>query len=294
MQKKVNNRQLTVQGLKNADVNVDGKVNGTDALIVSAIVAGWDIDVPAKNFTAYGDAEEDGRIDQNDITAIENHISGKKILIGQAKKNADFNGDGNIDGVDVASLKAYRESTTNSYLQPLIEPGETVEERPELNYGIVELYKISRNVPYVKIKGKEYMVRTLDVEYYDSNEKIMTLLDSFVLFDRYTTDIVIKTHYTTDILVQGARVEEIEEELITLSGSYSGTYDLESENLDKKLSEYIFVKAEVYKNAKGAVVFDTDIDELEYSDVARYISKGDVIMVNNQHKLVLIVEGFEA
>ena len=42
--------KLTDQGLKNADVNADGKVNGTDAEIILKVDTGYDIELPAKDY----------------------------------------------------------------------------------------------------------------------------------------------------------------------------------------------------------------------------------------------------
>ena len=123
--KKLNGFNTTIpeQGMKNADVNLDGKVNGTDVLIMELVLADWDVAMPAKDFTSYGDATLDGRLNLDDVTKITNYIAGKATLDAQAKKNADVNGNGKIDQADATSLKAYIDSKSNTeYIIPLAEP----------------------------------------------------------------------------------------------------------------------------------------------------------------------------
>ena len=131
---------ISKQGLKNADVNIDGKVNGTDAIIIFYLSNGKDIKLPAEGITVYGDVNEDGWLNKEDVTKLSNYISGKTALNAQAKKNADFNGDGIINEIDVSSIEAYinTQSDKNKGMV-LLTPGKTVEpEKPvEIVYGDV-------------------------------------------------------------------------------------------------------------------------------------------------------------
>ena len=43
---------LTKQGKKNADLNADGMINNTDVLILNQYLAGWDVELPAKEYVA--------------------------------------------------------------------------------------------------------------------------------------------------------------------------------------------------------------------------------------------------
>ena len=130
------NIKLSDQAKKNSDVNVDGKVNGTDlSLLTSFVYGGSIIALPAKGIAAYGDVNLNGQLDSSDIAKLEQYLAGSTSLGTQEKKNADFNGDGKINETDVLSLEAYLESqNTNNYIIPLIEPGETVE-APQPLYG---------------------------------------------------------------------------------------------------------------------------------------------------------------
>jgi len=124
---KVSEKSITNQGLKNADVNIDGKVNGTDAIIVLAIDVGREIDLPAKGIVAYGDVDEDGFLNQKDIEKLNQYVEGTISLGTQARKNADFNGDGKVNSTDISSLEAHIDSQeTQTYIQVLLEPGDTV------------------------------------------------------------------------------------------------------------------------------------------------------------------------
>lgn len=118
--------KITSQGLKNADVNLDGKINATDTVIILSVDTGWDIKLPAEGITVYGDVNEDGWLNNADVTILSNYISGKTSLNVQAKKNADFNGDGKVNELDVLGLEGYitlKEDTKN---QVLLNPEKTL------------------------------------------------------------------------------------------------------------------------------------------------------------------------
>ena len=120
--------EITDQGLKNADVNLDGKVNGTDATIILAICAEWDIKLPAKGIVIYGDVDEDGVLSQKDIEKLTQYVEKTTTLSAQAKKNADFNGDGKVNNTDIVSLRSYIASQKDKeFIQVLLEPGKTKE-----------------------------------------------------------------------------------------------------------------------------------------------------------------------
>ena len=130
---------ITDQGLRNADVNVDGKVNGTDLTVMAAVYAEYDIKLPAKGITAYGDVIEDGLLDGRDVLRLEKYLNGYQVdITEQGLKNADFNGDGKVDEVDVSSLRAYIASQESIIVWPLVTgPGKTVEPEKPVIYGDV-------------------------------------------------------------------------------------------------------------------------------------------------------------
>lgn len=54
-----------------------------------------------------GDADESGVVDMTDLTTIALHILGDQTISGQAFKNADIDGDGNVNLADLSRLKQY-------------------------------------------------------------------------------------------------------------------------------------------------------------------------------------------
>jgi len=102
---------LDKQALKNADVNVDGNVNGEDVLLIRMYTAAYFEDTlpekPITDYVLYGDADRNGNIDTMDIAMLLKHINGEEVLEGQALKNADVNNDGNIDMQDVKLIAMY-------------------------------------------------------------------------------------------------------------------------------------------------------------------------------------------
>ena len=101
---------ITSQGLKNADVNLDKKLNGTDLSVIVAFHYEKNIQLPAKDVIAYGDLDSDGKITLFDIEVLEHAINYNLDLdksLGDSQKNADFNGDGKVDIHDVNAMKEY-------------------------------------------------------------------------------------------------------------------------------------------------------------------------------------------
>ena len=100
------NQSLTEQEYKNADVNADGKVDYIDALFLTYYLADWSEfknTFPIKAFTEYtlyGDVNNNGLIDGDDLVYLKNYLNNKLELSAQSLKNADANGDGTIDQTD--------------------------------------------------------------------------------------------------------------------------------------------------------------------------------------------------
>ena len=98
---------LSNQALKNADINVDGKVNKTDSRIILKYESGDYRSIPVTTYIEYGDLNEDGEIDLSDTIMITKYIGGKIEISDQAKKNADVNVDGIINSTDQLILSKY-------------------------------------------------------------------------------------------------------------------------------------------------------------------------------------------
>ena len=64
-----------------------------------------------------GDANGDGRITQDDVSAIQNHISGRVPLTGSRLSSADTNGDGVCNGTDLAKVQNHLSGGCNLYIE---------------------------------------------------------------------------------------------------------------------------------------------------------------------------------
>ena len=115
------------QSLLNADVNGDGKVNMVDSTLISNFLTG-NIDSnilpssPIIEYTLYGDLNNDGILDSNDVDKLSRYLNGSTGLDNQARKNADVNGDGVINSTDLTLLQNYINNSTVSPILALIAP----------------------------------------------------------------------------------------------------------------------------------------------------------------------------
>ena len=116
------------QSLLNADVNGDGKVNMVDSTLISNFLTG-NIDSnilpssPIIEYTLYGDLNNDGVLDNNDIDKLTKYLNGSTGLDNQARKNADVNGDGVINNTDLTLLQNYINNSTND---PIVAPARPI------------------------------------------------------------------------------------------------------------------------------------------------------------------------
>ena len=90
---------LKGQQLLNADVNGDGKINRIDTALIFDLSFGTKINSPMTDYTLYGDLNNDGILDNNDIDKLTRYLRGSTGLDNQARKNADVNGDGVINNI---------------------------------------------------------------------------------------------------------------------------------------------------------------------------------------------------
>ncbi len=108
--------QLSKQKLLNADVNADGKINAVDRCLIELHALETDIlpNNPITDYTLYGDLNNDGILDNNDIDKLSRYLNGNTGLDNQARKNADVNGDGVINNTDLTLLQNYINNSTTS------------------------------------------------------------------------------------------------------------------------------------------------------------------------------------
>ena len=105
---------LKGQQLLNADVNGDGKINRIDTALIFDLSFGTKINSPMTDYTLYGDLNNDGILDNNDIDKLTRYLRGSTGLDNQARKNADVNGDGVINNTDLTLLQNKINNSTSS------------------------------------------------------------------------------------------------------------------------------------------------------------------------------------
>ena len=103
-----NNIIFTKQELLNADVNADGKVDTIDYLLLLRFIQETHYpntlpNEPITDYVFYGDVIEDGVVRQNDKALLNRYFSDSfnVTLNYQQLKNADINGDGRVNKVDL-------------------------------------------------------------------------------------------------------------------------------------------------------------------------------------------------
>ena len=116
------------QSLLNADVNGDGKVNMVDStLILNFLTGNIDSNIlpssPIIEYTLYGDLNNDGILDSNDVDKLSRYLNGSTGLDNQARKNADVNGNGVINNTDLTLLQNYINNSTND---PIVVPARPI------------------------------------------------------------------------------------------------------------------------------------------------------------------------
>ena len=112
------NKSLTKQQFKNADVNVDGKVNEIDIILITRFLPGTHYektlpDYPIIDYIMYGDINEDGEITEEDTTLLYSYLDTGIRKSDQALKNSDINEDGKVDIIDLGLLQMYVDDSDN-------------------------------------------------------------------------------------------------------------------------------------------------------------------------------------
>ena len=110
------NKKYTLIGqqLLNADVNGDGKIDYVDVDLSLDLSFRDKISSPMTEYTLYGDLNNDGLLDNNDIDKLTKYLNGSTGLDNQARKNADVNGDGLINNTDLTLLQNKINNSTTS------------------------------------------------------------------------------------------------------------------------------------------------------------------------------------
>ncbi len=109
-----NSTLLIGQQLLNADVNGDGKIDYVDVDLSFDLSFRDKISSPMTEYTLYGDLNNDGLLDNNDIDKLTKYLNGSTGLDNQARKNADVNGDGLINNTDLTLLQNKINNSTTS------------------------------------------------------------------------------------------------------------------------------------------------------------------------------------
>ena len=107
----------TGQMLLNADINGDVVINYIDYVLIKDYYihgAGTLLNKPITEYTLYGDLNNDGILDNNDIDKLTKYLNRSTGLDNQARKNADVNGDGVINNTDLTLLQNYINNSTSS------------------------------------------------------------------------------------------------------------------------------------------------------------------------------------
>ena len=107
-------RTLSDSAKANADVNVDGKINNKDVIIIQKYLASLINSLPyTGSLVIYGDADLDGEVSIVDVTLIQRYAAGTAKLSAEAKENADVNLDGKVNAADASIIQLYlAEKTT--------------------------------------------------------------------------------------------------------------------------------------------------------------------------------------
>ena len=116
---------ITKQSLLNADVNGDGIINSIDVALVYNLSMGLidsSINKPITEYTLYGDLNNDGILDSNDVDKLSRYLNRSTGLDNQARKNADVNGDGVINNTDLTLLQNKINSSASSSITATTEP----------------------------------------------------------------------------------------------------------------------------------------------------------------------------
>jgi len=262
------NENISDQAKKNADVNEDGKINHVDCLLILASASGWYNqplpNSPIKDYTAYGDLNEDGLLTNDDYNKLSSYLSNDTKISIQAKKNADVNGDEVINKIDLKILKfklnqiSQNNSSKLASLSPIkeyVDYGDVNEDgKIDLADLIVLLKYLESNVTF-----SEQAKKNADVNI----DKKINMVDLYLIM-RYLSG-----HYDS--------IETLPEFPITNYVMYGDLTedgivdDKDSLKLQQYLNKEITLNAQATKNAD--VNADGNINDTDYNLLTKYISE---------------------
>ncbi len=168
----------------------------------------------------------------------------------------------------------------------------------DLLFGKVEKARQSRGVVYATISGTEYAVDLEESEAaYNTFAKIEALDKMLVAFTENNDKIEIKRHVVPADMDGMAWVEEVDDELVTISGDVNyglnGTYDVEDKEDKEKFEEYTFVLVSAYEDKDGYVAYDSEVENLGRGLENASMKKGDRLAIDKTLEVVVIVRGFD-
>lgn len=150
--------ELTDDELTRADVNCDGFINMVDALLIQGFELGYYPNTlpntQIENYVLYGDTLDSGDLYRGESPqayyVLEQYLNGNTdILTGQALKNADVNGDNNINHIDKALIYGYINELVQFNLPSLVPITEYILYGDATNDGIIsqdDAYLISQYI----------------------------------------------------------------------------------------------------------------------------------------------------
>ena len=168
----------------------------------------------------------------------------------------------------------------------------------DLLFGKVEKARQSRGVVYATISGTEYAVDLEESEAaYNTFAKIEALDKMLVAFTENNDKIEIKRHVVPADMDGMAWVEEVDDELVTISGDVNyglnGTYDVEDKEDKEKFEKYTFVLVSAYEDKDGYVAYDSEVENLGKGLENASMKKGDRLTIDQTLEVVVIVRGFD-
>ena len=121
------NIEFTETQKNSADINTDGIINNIDAILIYEFNNNRFPNTlptnPITEYTLYGDVNNDGIADYVDAVFLSQFLDNKRVLDKQGMKNADINGDGIVNELDV-KIMLVADASSNYFVNdlPMLEP----------------------------------------------------------------------------------------------------------------------------------------------------------------------------
>lgn len=244
--------ELNEEALINADVCADDVINQLDVDILNKHVAGWAVSFPF----IYGDANCDGKVDINDATSIQKHLSTSYSyeLSREGLNRADVNLDGQVDDFDRLAIQRHLAEMQQYARLPV-----KIVTNSDIRYSIIDNkivmsgFNISNSLVSMI---KQQLSNDLSIDVYNINE------------EKVEDDKLLGTGY--NIKIDEKTIEEVPESLAGIIGEYTSviygdtTGDGKINAIDalaliKDINNKIEFPSEVYRQA-GRIVSSNDQD----------------------------------